>query len=78
MWRDLALFVLFSMESPNFPYLMEGCDIDVVDRAEKPCSNENSLRSIECASNFRRTSPQRNSIRTKAWMRSSLRKGPLR
>jgi len=66
-----------NMESPNFPYMIEGSDRDVVDRAGRPSGKENNLRSIESASNFHRTSPQRNSIRTKAWMRSSLRKGQL-
>ena len=63
------------MESPNYAYML-GSDRDVVDRVERQNGNEPNLRSIQSASSFRRTSPQRNSIRRNAWMRSSLRKGP--
>ena len=64
-----------SMESPNYAYML-GSDRDVVDSVERQNGNESNLRSIQSASSFRRTSPQRNSIRRNAWMRSSLRKGP--
>lgn len=73
MFCDCQLYVLISMESPNYAYILES-DRDVVDGTEIQNGN---LRSIQSASSFRRTSPQRNSIRRNAWMRSSLRKGPV-
>ena len=60
------------MESQHYAYLQED-ERDVVDGTAIQNGN---LRSIQSASSFRRTSPQRNSIRRNAWMRSSLRKGP--
>ena len=62
------------MDTPNYPYLMEENDIDV-DETRRPGNFNNNLKSIENTSNFRRTSPQRNSVRRNAWMRTSLRKG---
>ena len=66
------------MDSPNYAYVIdqEG-ERDVVDRGLREAGNESNLRPIQSASNFRRTSPQRNSIRRNAWMRSSLRRAPL-
>ena len=70
------LLVLFSMDSPNYSYMINEGDRDVVDRAvRQQGENRDSLRTTEGAPNFRRTSPHRNSIRRNAWMRSSLRKG---
>ena len=72
------LFVLFSMDSPNYAYMIEQeGESDVVDRGLRQAGNETNLRPIQSASNFRRTSPQRNSIRRNAWMRSSLRRAPI-
>ena len=62
------------MDTPNYPYLMEENDIDV-DETRRPGNFDNNLKSIENTSIFRRTSPQRNSARRNAWMRTSLRKG---
>jgi hypothetical protein len=70
------LLVLFSMDSPNYSYMIDEGDRDVVDRAARQGENKDNLRTSESAQNFRRTSPHRNSIRRNAWMRSSLRKGP--
>ena len=71
------LLVLFSMDSPSYSYMIDEGDRDVVDRAVRQGENRDNLRTTESAPNFRRTSPHRNSIRRNAWMRSSLRKGPI-
>ena len=69
------------MDSPNFAYVInqEG-EGDVADSGlpqENHEAPDGNLRTIQ-SSNFRRTSPQRNSIRRNAWMRSSLRRAPIR
>ena len=72
----------YSMVSPNFAYVInqEG-EGDVVDGGlpqENHEAHDGNLRTIQSVSNFRRSSPQRNSIRRNAWMRSSLRRAPMR
>ena len=62
------------MDSPNYAYEIEQEDErDISDRRLAHATTETELRQ-----NFRRSSPQRNSISRNAWMRSSLRRAPMR